>query len=583
VSTASPYAKAEYQRNRKLLLADHPPCAIAGPNCSGRATTADHIVAIAAGGDNSLTNLRPSCAPCNGHLGGKLGRARQLAVLPSYRSSENVSETRSLDRRVQQHPPIRREISGRANGHGQRSPAMVEDVPTSGRIEPRLRIASAGDGSFGPQVTAWAALNMPYELMAWNCNVVDDLLTTDHGRLVHRRGLVSVARQNSKTTLAIALAGWWLTEYADRVGPQTVVWMAHDLKLSEIAFFQLGQMIDHRIVARSSSYGRQRLRLDNGSHFHVTAATIGAGHGLSIDLAMCDEVWRISSEAFDHGIVPAQRARPQPLALMLSTAGDEQSVLLREWRERGMAMCEANDPGSLFFAEWSPPPAVDYSDPRWWAWANPALGHTIDAETLLDEWRSPNRPAFMRASLNLWIQSEASWLEPGVWNRAHLRKPPEPSGGVVACEISQGGDRFYATRAWMLNGITHVAPLVVTEHEEKLWAAIDAVYGDLDQLLVTPPLQARVPPAWRKVTVVGIRELARSVPILRSMLAAGNVAHDGSALMAEHVGRAIATRSAGLSTAASGPIELARCMVWSVALASRPQSARKPALGVARS
>jgi hypothetical protein len=67
------------------------------------------------------------------------------------------------------------------------------------------------------------------------------------------------------------------------------------------------------------------------------------------------------------------------------------------------------------------------------------------------------------------------------------------------------------------------------------------------------------------------------------MIANGNVAHNGSTLLAEHVARAVATRQAGLSTAhSSGSIELARCLVWSVALASRPQAMRKPALAVAR-
>src|SRR5204862_7387626 len=131
--------------------------------------------------------------------------------------------------------------------------------------------------------------------------------------------------------------------------------------------------------------------------------------------------------------------------------------------------------------------------------------------------------------LNLWIQSEASWLEPGLWDRARARKMPEPKGGVVACEVAMGGDRFYAVRAWTHNGVAHVAPLAIVEHEDRLWAAIEDVYGDLDQLLITPTLQARVPPGWRKVSTVGIRELARAVPILRSMLSAGNVAHDGRA------------------------------------------------------
>jgi 5-methylcytosine-specific restriction endonuclease McrA len=39
-----------------------------GPNCvhcGAPATDVDHLIPIAVGGDDSLANLRPSCARCN--------------------------------------------------------------------------------------------------------------------------------------------------------------------------------------------------------------------------------------------------------------------------------------------------------------------------------------------------------------------------------------------------------------------------------------------------------------------------------------------------------------------------------------
>ena len=70
---------------------------------------------------------------------------------------------------------------------------------------------------------------------------------------------------------------------------------------------------------------------------------------------------------------------------------------------------------------------------------------------------------------------------------------PDPAGGVVAAEVSQGGDRFFALRAWLRNGVVYVAPLVVTESEDEFWTALDAVFGDLDQLAITPTLQIHLP------------------------------------------------------------------------------------------
>jgi hypothetical protein len=107
---------------------------------------------------------------------------------------------------------------------------------------------------------------------------------------------------------------------------------------------------------------------------------------------------------------------------------------------------------------------------------------------------------------------------------------------------------------------------------------------DVEHITVTPALELHLPPTLRpKVSVVGIRELARWTVTVRSMILAGQVTHDGSTMLAEHVNRAVLSRTEGgmalSSTRSPGPIELARCLVWSVALASRPTWRHKPAIG----
>ena len=135
-----------------------------------------------------------------------------------------------------------------------------------------------------------------------------------------------------------------------------------------------------------------------------------------------------------------------------------------------MSMVETGTPGRLYFAEWSPPPGVDYTDPQWWPYANPALGTSIDAETLADEFAAPNRNAFLRASLNL--VDPVGGLMVGGWRRGIAPRPassPIRRAASSACEVAMGGDRFYAMRCWTRDGIAYVAPLVVTEYEDDLW------------------------------------------------------------------------------------------------------------------
>lgn len=58
----SPYATAEYKRNRKAVLEGS---AYTCHYCKGPANTADHIVPVSQGGTNEITNLLPACLSCN--------------------------------------------------------------------------------------------------------------------------------------------------------------------------------------------------------------------------------------------------------------------------------------------------------------------------------------------------------------------------------------------------------------------------------------------------------------------------------------------------------------------------------------
>lgn len=53
---------ADYERSRRQLLANQPPCHWCG---TPDATVADHLVPLSAGGTNQLANLVPSCTSCN--------------------------------------------------------------------------------------------------------------------------------------------------------------------------------------------------------------------------------------------------------------------------------------------------------------------------------------------------------------------------------------------------------------------------------------------------------------------------------------------------------------------------------------
>lgn len=76
---AKPTYQGAWPKVRLLVLSrDRYECQIRGPRCTHRATEADHIVAIAEGGQRfDLDNLRAACKPCNASAGGRLGAQRK--------------------------------------------------------------------------------------------------------------------------------------------------------------------------------------------------------------------------------------------------------------------------------------------------------------------------------------------------------------------------------------------------------------------------------------------------------------------------------------------------------------------------
>jgi 5-methylcytosine-specific restriction endonuclease McrA len=68
------YADPAYKRNRRIVLGREPWCHWKFPGvCTGRSTTADHLLAVSRGGTNDLSNLVGSCRPCNEARGRDLG------------------------------------------------------------------------------------------------------------------------------------------------------------------------------------------------------------------------------------------------------------------------------------------------------------------------------------------------------------------------------------------------------------------------------------------------------------------------------------------------------------------------------
>jgi hypothetical protein len=587
----SPYNDPTYKANRKQILADGKDtiCALCG---KPGANTADHIISLMAGGDHSLENLQPAHQRCNSKKGAteqnrraaaqNLKRAQNLAP-PTTQQPKKTTETDFFPTKgqtptlisavfLENQPELA--VNGEMSDHDWRT----------GREQPRLESVGVGAESYGPLVASWCERHMGMTLMPWQVHALSGQLAHDEtGVLQFRESLVSTARQNGKSVALQALIGWWMTEGAViRGGPQSVMSVANKLDRAEAIFPLLANILCETFGGKKlAAIGRKSVEMPDGSRWEIRAATKSL-HGGSHDLIVCDELFDIDAEVVDSALRPSQIARKSPLLSMWSTAGDQHSETMIKLRQQAIADIDKNVTSLFYFAEWSMPSHLSPLDEKNFCWANPSLGTTITIDALR---AVSKKDSFLRAHLNQWITARGAWLDLGIWEK-NQTDIAMPAGGILSVDSSVDDARYCGVRAVEVEGTVIVQTEFVVETEADMWTAIARVMENTEvQLLITPTLEIHVPVNLRRrTTVTGYAELTRFTSLVRSMIHEGKVKHHGESLLADHVSRAVLVKTPSGAVISSqrspGPIELCRCMIWSVSQVSKPKQAAKPMMVV---
>lgn len=258
-----------------------------------------------------------------------------------------------------------------------------------------------------------------------------------------------------------------------------------------------------------------------------------------------------------------------------------------QMREEGLRAIDEGKTTKLYFAEWSVPPGVDpFTSPDLWRLANPAIGYTLDPAVLADEAEQVDKSAFLRASLNVWISSANSWLPPGTFDK--LKVESIPTGGVLAVDSSIDESLYCGVRAVRTDeGEIAVTVEFIADSLSACWTECEKAAKECQVVALTPSLFEMAPTALaRKKVQVGYSELATHTATIRQLIIEGRIIHTGEQMLAEHVDRAVGVKTqrgyALSSQRSSGPITLARCMVFAGALVARPVSRAKPAVAFSR-
>jgi hypothetical protein len=270
------------------------------------------------------------------------------------------------------------------------------------RLAPPIPALSLIDGFVS------AASEIGLEPMPWQqhaARYVTAISSKREARWRYHEVCIVVARQNGKTSLLLPLIVQRL------LGGQKIVHTAQNRTLPRETFLEVAAWAAERddVLDIRQANGQETIKMVNGGRYTLVAPRPGV-RGHAMDTIILDEVREQQNFELMQAIKPTTTASRNPQIIYLSNAGDVSSVVLNDLRRR------SEQDEDLAYLEWSASPERAIDDLIGWKEANPALGLTIQIETLRSLFKSSKPTAFETEHLCRWVRtmrpqivSEAAW------------------------------------------------------------------------------------------------------------------------------------------------------------------------------
>ena len=264
---------------------------------------------------------------------------------------------------------------------------------------------SPGRSSLGSRVAEVAEL-LGTPLMPWQRHVADVALEIDPdtGRLAFREVILTVPRQSGKTTL---LAAVMVHRALGFEGRQKIMYTAQTRLDARKKWEDEHLPILERSPLRGlftvrRQIGQEAIRWYNGSLHGLTAPSEKAAHGDVLDLGVIDEAFAQDDRRVEQGMKPAMITRDQPQMWVVSTAGTQKSVFLRDKVDAGRLAAESGITTGVAYFEWSAPAELDAAAEETWFGCMPALDRTVRPDAIRADFQTMPLEEFSRAYLNRW-------------------------------------------------------------------------------------------------------------------------------------------------------------------------------------
>jgi hypothetical protein len=354
-------------------------------------------------------------------------------------------------------------------------------------VEPAFRSVPPYVRTFGPEVADLA------RLAGFGPDPEQEMLL-DAIFAVDRRGLsvafetaVIACRQNLKTGLFKQAVLGWLFVTDERL----IVWSAHEWDTVKEAFNDLETLVTgsdvlrRRVKAVYRGNGDEAIKLMSGARLIFKTRTKAGGRGLSGRKVILDEGFALQA-AHMGALLPTLSAQPDPQVLYGSSAGQAESAVLRDVRDRGRA---GGDPRLAYFEWCSPPPAkvckdgehcthrrdvegCGCDDPANWQRANPAMGRRITVDYIAAERRALPPAEFGRERMGWWDDpaEDANPFPVEAWGKRVDTVAPRPDGPALAVAITRDRSTSAIGTAGRVDEHSHVD---VLEHRAGTGWTVD--------------------------------------------------------------------------------------------------------------
>lgn len=322
------------------------------------------------------------------------------------------------------------------------SKAKAKD-PGKAAVEWMERLPLAGD-----------YLGQKLKLRPWQREIIETIFKTDkNGRRIVRKIYVSFPRKHAKTMLC-ALINLYCLVYP-KMGDQELYSCAWSRDQAAKVFEYMSVIINQVPWLRDRckiGYQKKEITfIPKMNRFRSIAASPETVHGLSGNVITLDElhVWSgAKAQLLYDGLTTGQGARKDPLQIIITTAGHNQSQGNLCYQEYCYAKKwlsgEIDNPNYAAFI-YEAEKDSDPFDEEVWKKACPALGDFVN----LDFYRSQAEIAkkmpsklngFKQLYLNMWVDSTFSWIPSQLWEE----------GSIDYTEKDLLGEQCYAGFDWGL-------------------------------------------------------------------------------------------------------------------------------------